>query len=135
VARHENNITGTTDVADHPEFADRKTTKVIDGVSQTGWFTEDFTLDELETLRAKERLPQVRLANTAYDGMFKIPTFGEVLRLAKAESRTTGRTIGVYPAEGLPRRRDQPDPWHPPPQAARASPTLWVRPNYCEPRD
>jgi len=97
VARHENNITGTTDVADHPEFADRKTTKVIDGVSQTGWFTEDFKLDELETLRAKERLPDVRPANTAYDGMFKIPTFGEVLRLAKFESRKTGRTIGVYP--------------------------------------
>jgi len=97
VARHENNITGTTDVADHPEFADRKTTKVIDGVSQTGWFTEDFTLDELKTLRAKERLPQVRPANTAYDGMFRVPTFGEVLRLARFESRKTGRTIGVYP--------------------------------------
>jgi len=97
VARHENNITGTTDVADHPEFADRRTTKVIDGVTQTGWFTEDFTLDELETLRAKERLPQVRPANTAYDGQFRIPTFGEVLRLARFESRKTGRTIGVYP--------------------------------------
>jgi len=97
VARHENNITGTTDVDAHPEFADRKTTKVIDGVTQTGWFTEDFTLDELKTLRAKERLPQVRPANTAYDGQFKIPTFGEVLRLARFESRRTGRTIGVYP--------------------------------------
>ena len=68
VARHENDITGTTDVADHPEFASRKTTKVIDGESHTGWFTEDFTLAELKTLRAKERLPQLRPANAAYDG-------------------------------------------------------------------
>ncbi|MEO6472905.1 MAG: glycerophosphodiester phosphodiesterase [Aeromicrobium sp.] len=97
VARHENEIGGTTDVADHPEFANRKTTKVIDGVSMTGWFTEDFTLKELKTLRAKERLPQVRPGNTAYDGKFEIPTFDEVLALAKSESRRTGRTIGVAP--------------------------------------
>src|SRR5215218_11346483 len=68
VARHENEISGTTDVADHPEFADRKTTKTIDGRPVTGWFTEDFTYKELRTLRAKERLPQVRPDNTAYDG-------------------------------------------------------------------
>ncbi|WP_286134084.1 glycerophosphodiester phosphodiesterase family protein, partial [Erythrobacter donghaensis] len=65
VARHENEISETTDVAAHPEFADRKTTKTIDGQSLTGWFTEDFTLAELKTLRAKERLPQLRPANTA----------------------------------------------------------------------
>ncbi|HEY0952697.1 glycerophosphodiester phosphodiesterase [Nocardioides sp.] len=97
VARHENEIGGTTDVADHPEFADRRTTKVIDGRPVTGWFTEDFTLAELKTLRAKERLPQVRPDNTEYDGRFEVPTFAEVLRLVRAESRRTGRTIGVAP--------------------------------------
>jgi glycerophosphoryl diester phosphodiesterase len=97
VARHENEISGTTDVAAHPEFADRRTTKVIDGVGVTGWFTEDFTLAELKTLRAKERLPQVRPANTAYDGRFEVPTFTEVLNMVRAESKRYGRTIGVYP--------------------------------------
>ncbi|MDQ3157831.1 MAG: glycerophosphodiester phosphodiesterase [Actinomycetota bacterium] len=96
VARHENEIGGTTDVADHPEFADRKVTKTIDGRSVTGWFTEDFTLKELRTLRAKERLPAVRPGNTRYDGQFQIPTFDEVLALVKKESRR-GRTIGVAP--------------------------------------
>ncbi len=97
VARHENDITGTTDVADHPEFADRRATKTIDGRSITGWFTEDFTLAELKTLRAKERLPQVRPDNTRYDGRFEIPTFREVLRLVRRAERRTGRTIGVAP--------------------------------------
>ncbi|RJS45576.1 glycerophosphodiester phosphodiesterase [Nocardioides cavernaquae] len=97
VARHENEISGTTDVAGHPEFAARKTTKVIDGVTTTGWFTEDFTLAELKTLRAIERLPQVRPANTAYDGRFEVPTLQEVLNLVRAESRRHGRTIGIYP--------------------------------------
>lgn len=96
VARHENEISGTTDVANHPEFANRKTTKTIDGVSLTGWFTEDFTLAELKTLRAKERIPAVRPGNVRYDGQFQIPTFAEVIRLAKRESRP-GRVIGVYP--------------------------------------
>jgi glycerophosphoryl diester phosphodiesterase len=97
VARHENEIGGTTDVAQHPEFADRQTTKVIDGVSVTGWFTEDFTLAELKTLRARERLPQIRPQNTAYDGQFEIPTFQEVLDLRKRLSGELGRPIGVYP--------------------------------------
>ncbi|MGH3453918.1 MAG: glycerophosphodiester phosphodiesterase family protein, partial [Nocardioidaceae bacterium] len=79
VARHENEIGGTTDVAEHPEFADRKTTKTIDGRQVTGWFTEDFTLAELKTLRAKERLPDVRPDNTRYDGRFRVPTFEQVL--------------------------------------------------------
>ena len=70
VARHENEISETTDVADKPEFADRKTTKTIDGHKMTGWFTEDFTLAELKTLRAKERLPQLRKDNMAFDGQF-----------------------------------------------------------------
>ena len=91
VARHENDITGTTDVASHPEFAARKTTKTIDGVAHTGWFTEDFTLAELRTLRAVERLPDVRPANTAFNGLYRIPTFQEVIDLAKRAG------VGIYP--------------------------------------
>jgi glycerophosphoryl diester phosphodiesterase len=99
VARHENEIGGTTDVASHPEFADRHATKVIDGVTITGWFTEDLTLAELKTLRAKERLPAIRPANTTFDGQFEVPTFQEVLDLvtqANADRRRADR-IGVYP--------------------------------------
>ncbi len=95
VARHENEISGTTDVASHPEFADRKTTKTIDGQTETGWFTEDFTLAELKTLRARERLPQLR--STAYDGQFAIPTLEEIIALAKQRTKDTGRTISIYP--------------------------------------
>ena len=91
VARHENDITGTTDVADHPEFADRRTTKTIDGRAITGWFTEDFTLAELRTLRAKERLPDLRPFNTAFDGLYQVPTFQEVIDLAKRAG------VGIYP--------------------------------------
>jgi glycerophosphoryl diester phosphodiesterase len=97
VARHENEISGTTDVANRPEFADRRTTKTIDGRVVTGWFTEDFTLAELRRLRAVERLPDVRPDNTRYDGQFQVPTFEEVLELARTESKRRGRTIGVYP--------------------------------------
>lgn len=96
VARHENDITDTTDVAKHPEFAARKTTKVIDGEKHTGWFTEDFTLVELKTLRAKERLPMLRPDNMKFDGQFEIPTFAEIIALAKKRS-VGGRTIGIYP--------------------------------------
>ena len=91
VARHENEISETTDVADHPEFAARRTTKTIDGKELTGWFTEDFTLAELKTLRAKERLPMLRPDNTAFDGRETIPTLAEVIALAKA------RGVGIYP--------------------------------------
>jgi glycerophosphoryl diester phosphodiesterase len=97
VARHENEISGTTDVADRPEFADRRTTKTIDGTAVTGWFTEDFTLAELKTLRAKERLPQVRPANTLYDGRYEVPTLDEVIGLVADESRRAGRKIGIAP--------------------------------------
>jgi len=97
VARHENEIGSTTDVADHPEFARRRVTRTVDGREVTGWFTEDFTLAELKTLRAKERLPELRPANTWYDGHFEIPTFDEVLELAERGSRRRGVTIGVYP--------------------------------------
>ncbi len=97
VARHEPEIGGTTDVASHPEFANRKTTKSLDGVQVTGWFTEDFTLAELKTLRAKERIPDVRQRNTIYDGKYQIPTFQEVIDLAKRLSRELHREIGIYP--------------------------------------
>ncbi|WP_371681649.1 glycerophosphodiester phosphodiesterase [Chroococcidiopsis sp. TS-821] len=95
VARHENEISGTTDVADRPEFADRKTTKIIDGEEITGWFTEDFTLAELKTLRAKERLPELR--STEYDGLYEVPTLQEIIDLAQRKSAEVGRTIGIYP--------------------------------------
>lgn len=107
VARHENAIAivgadgsikeATTDVADRPEFAARKATKTIDGQAITGWFTEDFTLAELKTLRARERIPAQRPANVAYNGQFEVPTLQEVIDLAKAASARTGRVIGIYP--------------------------------------
>jgi glycerophosphoryl diester phosphodiesterase len=108
LARHENEIGGTTDVASRPEFAGRKTTKTIDGDSVTGWFTEDFTLAELKTLRARERLPELRKGNTRYDGAFQIPTFEEILdmvaaadaqraEVARAASLPPPPRIGVYP--------------------------------------
>jgi len=97
VARHENEISSTTDVAEHPEFADRHTTKRIDGTWQTGWFTEDFTYAELSTLRAKERLPELRPASTRFDGRLRIPTIAEVIDLARFESKRRNRRIGVYP--------------------------------------
>ena len=97
VDRHENDITETTDVAEHPEFADRETTKVIDGVELTGWFTEDFTLAELRTLRAVERLPDLRPQSASYDGRFRIPTFEQVLDLVDRHERRTGVEVGIYP--------------------------------------
>ncbi len=98
VARHEPAIGGTTDVADHPEFASRRTTKVIDGTTFADeWFTEDFTLVELKTLRAKERLPDVRQRNTIYDGRYTIPTFQEVIAVRDQLSRELGREVGLIP--------------------------------------
>lgn len=107
VARHENamailNADGsvkeaTTNVAERPEFADRKTTKRIDGKDITGWFAEDFTLAELKTLRARERIPAVRPANVRFNDQFEVPTLQEIIDLAKAESARLGRTIGIYP--------------------------------------
>ena len=94
VARHEPNITGTTDVATRPEFASRKTTKNVDGVNEEGWFVSDFTLAELKTLRAVQPLSD---RDQSYNGKFQIPTFEEVLDLAKAEGTKAGRTVGVYP--------------------------------------
>jgi len=108
VARHENAIAivdrvsgsvieATTDVADRREFASRKTTKSVDGRSITGWFTEDFTIDELKTLRARERLPLLRPDNVAYDDSFEIPTLDEIIELVKRRSGELGRQIGIYP--------------------------------------
>ncbi|MEV5431342.1 glycerophosphodiester phosphodiesterase [Streptomyces sp. NPDC052701] len=97
VCRHEPEIGGTTDVADHPEFADRRRTKLLDGVSTTGWFTEDFTLAELKTLRAVERIPANRPRNTLYDGRWDIPTFEEVLKWQDEQTRRRGRQVWIYP--------------------------------------
>ncbi|MFF3194434.1 glycerophosphodiester phosphodiesterase [Streptomyces misionensis] len=97
VCRHEPEIGGTTDVADHPEFAGRKTTKVLDGVPTTGWFTEDFTLAELKTLRAIERIPANRPHNTLYNGRWEIPTFEEVLVWQDEQTRKRGKQVWIYP--------------------------------------
>ncbi|MGH7020898.1 MAG: glycerophosphodiester phosphodiesterase family protein, partial [Brevundimonas sp.] len=97
VVRHENEIGGTTNVADHPDFAARRTTRTIDGNETTGWFTEDFTRAELKTLRARERLPLLRPANTAWDDQEPILTFDEVVVLAREATARTGRFIGVAP--------------------------------------
>ncbi len=97
VARHENDITGTTNVSVVAKFADRKATKTIDGVQYTGWFTEDFTLAELKELKARERIPDIRPDNTQYNDQFEIPTLAEVITLAKDMSASTGRTIHLYP--------------------------------------
>ncbi|QWF80817.1 glycerophosphodiester phosphodiesterase [Amycolatopsis sp. CA-230715] len=97
VARHEPEIGGTTDVAKHPEFAARKTTKVVDGKPLTGWFTEDFTLAELKTLYAAERIPDIRPDNTIYDGRYRIATYQEVLDLTRRLGHELHRTLGTYP--------------------------------------
>jgi glycerophosphoryl diester phosphodiesterase len=94
VARHEPNIKDTTDVAQHPEFAGRKRTAVIDGFAEEGWFVSDFTLAELRTLRAKQPLPE---RPQRFNGKFRIPTFEEVIALAKRYSKRYHRTIGIYP--------------------------------------
>ncbi|MGQ4386596.1 glycerophosphodiester phosphodiesterase [Streptomyces sp. SAS_270] len=97
VCRHEPEIGGTTDVAAHPEFAGRKTTKTLDGVATTGWFTEDFTLAELKTLRAIERIPANRQRNTLYNGRWEIPTFEEVLQWQDEQTRKRGKQVWIYP--------------------------------------
>ncbi|MFD5723619.1 glycerophosphodiester phosphodiesterase [Streptomyces sp. NPDC127036] len=97
VCRHEPEIGGTTDVAAHPEFAARRTTKTLDGIATTGWFTEDFTLAELKTLRAVERIPANRPHNTLYNGRWEIPTFEEVLRWQDEQTRKRGKQVWIYP--------------------------------------
>ncbi|WP_442614588.1 glycerophosphodiester phosphodiesterase [Parasphingopyxis sp.] len=107
VARHENEISGTTDVAGRPEFADRRTTKTIDGRSVTGWFTEDFTLAELRTLRARERLPELRPESATHDGRYGVPTLAEIIELVGRQGRPVGlipeiKHPGYFASIGLP---------------------------------
>ncbi|HEY0745143.1 MAG TPA: glycerophosphodiester phosphodiesterase family protein [Steroidobacteraceae bacterium] len=99
IARHENEISGTTDVADHPEFASRRRAQLVDGESMTGWFTEDFSLSEIKQLRSRERLGKLRPQNVVYDGQFCVPTFDEIMQLVTSANRKAGceRRIGVYP--------------------------------------
>ena len=98
VARHENEIGATTDVAERPEFAARKASKVVDGASVSGWFSEDFTIAELKTLRARERVPRIRPGNARFDRMFEVPTLEEILVLLRAANDgRKGRPVGVYP--------------------------------------
>jgi glycerophosphoryl diester phosphodiesterase len=97
IARHEPEIGGTTDVSDRPEFADRFTTKMLDGVPVSGWFVEDFTLAEIKTLYARERIPDIRPHNTTYDDLYRIPTLSEVIDLVKQVEMETGRVIGIVP--------------------------------------
>jgi len=99
IARHENEIGGTTDVAQHPEFAARRRTQIIDGESMTGWFTEDFTLSEIKTLRARERLAELRPQNRQFDRLFSVPTFDEIMQLVMRANGQAGRNrpVGVYP--------------------------------------
>ena len=97
VVRHENEISQTTDVALRPEFASRRTTRQIQGQAVSGWFTEDFTLEELKTIRCRERLPNLRPESAKFNGQESIPTFQEVLDLARSESARLKRTIGAYP--------------------------------------
>ena len=94
VVRHEPNITATTDVSTRPEFANRKTTRQVDGVAETGWFTTDLTLAEIKTLRAKQPMAE---RDQSHNGKYAIPTLREVLDLARSEGKRAGRTVGVYP--------------------------------------
>lgn len=95
VVRHENEISGTTDVADRPEFAARRTTKTVDGVELTGWFTEDFTWDELSTLRCRERIPQLRPSSASFDDQQPVLRLRDVLDAVREASLEHGREIGV----------------------------------------
>jgi glycerophosphoryl diester phosphodiesterase len=97
VIRHENNIVETTDVAKRPEYAGRRTSKIVDGQVQNGWFVEDFTLAELKTLRATERLGSLRPESRSYDGQFQILTFDEMIDFTAAEAAARGRIIGIVP--------------------------------------
>jgi glycerophosphoryl diester phosphodiesterase len=97
VARHEAFLSETTDVANHPEFASRKTRKTIDGETHEGWFVDDFTLAELKTLRAVERIPQFRPGSAEYNGMFQVVTFEEIIDFVAAESASRGRIVGIVP--------------------------------------
>ncbi|MBD2843489.1 glycerophosphodiester phosphodiesterase family protein [Erythrobacter rubeus] len=97
VSRHENELSGTTDVASREEFENRRRDKTIDGQRVAGWFAEDFTLAELRTLRAKERVPSARPGNIRYNGLYQVPTLAEIVQLLRAKEAETGKSIGLYP--------------------------------------
>lgn len=97
IARHETELSDTTDIAARPEFATRKRTKDVEGRPVSGWFAEDLTLAEIRSLRARERLPALRPANTRFDGLYQVPTFAEIVALVRAREAETGRRIGLYP--------------------------------------
>ncbi|RDC60908.1 Glycerophosphodiester phosphodiesterase [Alteripontixanthobacter maritimus] len=97
IARHDTELSATTDVAARDEFVDRRRSKTIDGQLANGWFAEDFTLAEIRTLRARERIPGIRPANARYDGLYQVPTFDEIVMLVRAKEAETGRRIGLYP--------------------------------------
>lgn len=107
IARHDNVLDLTTDVANRPEFAGRKTTKTVDGVTVTGWFSESFTLTEIKTLRAIERIPNTRPANARFDGQFEIPTLQEIIDLVQAYEKLLDRRIGLYPETKHPTHFDR----------------------------
>ena len=97
IARHEPDLSETTDIGTRTEFADHPRTKTVDGTLITGWFAEDLTLAEIRTLRAKERIPAIRPANARFDGLYPVPTFDEIVQLVRAKEAETGRPIGLYP--------------------------------------
>ena len=96
VARHENEIGGTSNVSTFPQFANRKKTKIIDGINITGWFTEDFTLSELKQIKARERIPKLRPDNTQYNDLYDIPTLEQIIELVEKNYQKTGKIIGLY---------------------------------------
>jgi len=97
IARHDNRLDLTTDVAARPEFASHKRTKDVDGMRMTGWFSEDFTLAEIKQLRCIERIPHIRPANRRFDGQFEVPTLHEILEVVRDHEQRLGRRIGIYP--------------------------------------
>lgn len=97
VARHDNELSSTTNVAEHPEFSNRRRTEIIDGEQMTGWFVSDFTYREIKTLRARERIPEIRVNNAKFDGQFEIPSWEEIIDFVAAQSATVGRQIGLVP--------------------------------------
>ena len=97
IARHDTELSGTTDVASREEFDERRRSKTIDGQLVSGWFAEDFTLAEIRTLRARERIPGIRPANAWFNGLYGVPTFDDIITLVRAKEAETGRRIGLYP--------------------------------------
>lgn len=97
IARHENELSDTTDVASRLDFEDRRRTKTIEGQQVSGWFAEDFTLEEIRTLRARERVGASRPGSARFNGLYQVPTFDDIMTLLRAKEAETGRAIGLYP--------------------------------------